>query len=243
MVRRMIGALLALIGIAVLSAGVLAATRFGSAGRWPVDTAAADASAVHLGPGVLQRVDGPVEVRVRDSGPGEVQIAQAPAADVAAAVAGSDVARAVDPTGLPRAIELRPGTGHAYAAPADTFSEVASGRGEVTMTVPRDVRRAVVVSAPGRHLDDAVVTVTYQHPGWTWSALGVAAGGAVLTALGLALLRPRRRVGIAEHLPRRRAAHRAATAATEVIPEVEATTVTGTATATEAGARTRKETR
>lgn len=243
MVRRVIGVLLVLVGVAVLAAGVLAATRFGSGGRWPVATAATDASAVLLGPGVLQRVDGPVEVRVRDSGPGEVQIAQAPAADVDAAVAGSDVARAVDPTGLPRTIELRSGTGRPYAAPADTFSEVASGRGEVTMTVPRDVRRAVVVSAPGRHLDDAVVTVTYRHPGWTWSALGVAAGGAVLTALGLALLRPRRRVGTAEHLPRRRPAHRAATAATEVIPVAETTTVPEGSPVPEAGTHAREETR
>jgi hypothetical protein len=192
-VKRVVGVLLALVGLALTAAGVWLAVELGSSGtaRFTVHPATADP--VLIGPDVLNRVDPDVVVTATPPAGGSVWMALANPSD-AEAVLGS--ARRVEATGVSvRDWTLTTATrGSGVAgdlAAADLWRQQDEGAGSATLTVRQsEAPETLVVRADGAPL--ASVTYTVVDKTWFVEAVVAALVGLFLLVVGVLLLWPRR---------------------------------------------------
>lgn len=196
--KRVVGALLALVGLVVTVIGLWYAGHLGGSGTATFSAPANGTTPVLVPQTVLNRVDGAVTVKITPRRGATVWLAAATPSD-AAAVLGSTAHTAV--TG----IDTRPwelltrtkGTGAAPAlAGADVWRNTETGTGAVSMTIDQaNAPEAVLAQATTGQI--ASVEVTWERKSWFVQSVIVALVGLFLLLSGLSLLwssrGPRRR--------------------------------------------------
>ncbi len=193
-VKRVVGALLALAGLALTVVGVWFATQLGSSGTAELTARPATTDPVVLPPDLLNRLDTDVTVTASTTGgTGRVWMALANPSD-AEAVLGST--RRVEATGVSvRDWTLTTATrGSGVAgdlAAADLWRQQDEGAGSATLTVRQsEAPETLVVRADGAPL--ASVTYTVVDKTWFVEAVVAALVGLFLLVVGVLLLWPRR---------------------------------------------------
>ena len=192
-VKRLAGALLALVGLALTALGVWFATQLGSSGTAEFTARPDTTDPVLIRPDVLNRLDVDVTVTATTGEGGTVWMALANPSD-ATAVLGS--AKHVDVTGVDVqdwALEtaVRGAGESSELGAADLWRQQDEGAGSVTITVRQSEapETLVVVTdrAPLRSLTFTVVDKT-----WFVEAVVAALVGLFLLVVGVVLLWPRR---------------------------------------------------
>ena len=192
-VKRVVGALLALVGLALTVLGVWFATQLGSSGTAQFTARPDTTDPVLIRPDVLNRVDADVTVTATTAEGGTVWMALANPSD-ASAVLGA--ARHVDVTGVSvRDWLLRTttrGTGEASElGAADLWRQQDEGAGSVTLTVRQsEAPETLVVATDGAPLRTLSFTVVDKT--WFVEAVVAALVGLFLLIVGVVLLWPRR---------------------------------------------------
>lgn len=201
-VKRLVGALLALAGLALTVVGVWFAMQLGTSGTARFTVRPATTDPVLIRPDVLNRVDADVVVTATPGAGGTVWMALANPSD-ATAVLGS--ARHVDITGVSvRDWELETAVRGSGAATelgaADLWRQQDEGTGPVSLTVQQDeAPETLVVATEGAPLRS--LTFTVVHKTWFVEAVVAALVGLFLLVVGVVLLWPRRHPRPAEAAP------------------------------------------
>ena len=192
-VKRVVGALLAVVGLALTVVGVWFATQLGSSGSAEFTARPDSTDPVLIRPDVLNRVDADVVVTATPGEGGTVWMALANPSD-ATAVLGT--ARHDDVTGVAVrdwALETRVrGTGVATElGAADLWRQQDEGTGPVTLTVRQsEAPETLVVATQGAPLRSLTFTVVDKT--WFVEAVVAALVGLFLLLVGVVLLWPRR---------------------------------------------------
>ena len=198
LVTRVLGAVLALVGLALTVVGVWFATQLGGAGTATFTATPSGSGPVVLGPDVLNRVDADVVVTASSSGGGRTWMALANPSDATAVLGGSS---RTEVTGVSvrdwRLLTAQRGTGApAPLATAELWRNEDDAQGRVSMTVEQaDAPETVVVVAESGTVDR--VTLTVSDKTWFVEAVVAALVGVFLVVVGLVLLWPRRRRAVA----------------------------------------------
>lgn len=193
-VKRVLGAVLALVGLALVVVGSWFATQLGSSGTAEFTVSPDADSPLLIQPDVLNRVDADVVLTATPEDGGSIWMALANPSD-ATAVVGS--ARHLEVTG----VEVRDwalttttrGSGEAPAlGEADLWRQQDSADGPVQLTVLQsEAPETVVVTSDGAPLKSLTMTVVDKR--WFVEAVVAALVGLFLLALGTILLWPHRR--------------------------------------------------
>ena len=192
-VKRVVGALLAVVGLALTVVGVWFATQLGSSGSAEFTARPDTTDPVLIRPDVLNRVDADVVVTATPGEDGSVWMALANPSD-ATAVLGP--ARHVDVTGVSvRDWVLETtvrGTGAATElGAADLWRQQDEASGPATLTVQQsEAPETLVVATRGAPLRSLTFTVVDKT--WFVEAVVAALVGLFLLVVGVVLLWPRR---------------------------------------------------
>jgi len=215
-VKRVVGALLALVGLALTVVGVWFATQLGSSGTAQFTVRPATDHPVVIGPDVLNRVDADVTVTATPTEGGSVWMALANPSD-AQAVVGSSEHVAVTGVSVRDWALLTTTTGSGTApalVAADLWRQQDDAQGPVSLTVQQSgAPETLVATAEEGRLDS--VTMTVVDKSWFVEAVVAALVGLFLLVAGVLLLTSRRN------------RHHAAAPATTV-PDVPGATAAGT---------------
>jgi hypothetical protein len=197
-VRRVVGLLLTLSGVALTVVGTWFATQLGSDGAVRFSTVpSAGSRLVVLEPDLLNRVASPVTVTATARGAESVWIGRAAPSDAAAAVGKAKALTATGVTIRPWALlTATEGTAPAKAlGQADLWREQTSAPEKVTLTVSQEnAPETVVVQSPDA--DITVLEVSLARKTWFVEAVIGILVGVFLVVAGVLLLWPRR-----PHLP------------------------------------------
>lgn len=193
--KRVLLAALTGIGLVLLVLGAWFTSHLGTSGS-ATFRAAPDSRVVVLEPGVLNRVDDPVDVTATTTGGGRVWIGRTTPSDARAVVGGarhtSITGAAVRTWSLDRSTT---GSGDPAGdlAGADVWRQVVTGAGRAHVEVDQgDAPEALVVTSPGGTI--STVTLTISRGTWFAQSLLVALVGLLLTAVGVVgLVATRRR--------------------------------------------------
>ena len=193
-VLRVVGALLALAGLALTVVGAWFATQVGSSGTAEFTTSPGTVDPVVIRPDVLNRVDSDLVVTATPATGGSAWMAQANPSDAAAVVSGS---RHLTVTGV--SVEdwsLRTsarGTGAvAELGAADLWRVQDDADGPVTVTVRQEnAPETLVVVTEGAPLRSLTVSVTDKR--WFVEAVIAALVGLFLIGAGATMMLSRRR--------------------------------------------------
>ena len=192
-VKRVVGALLALVGLALTVVGVWFATQLGTSGTAEFTVHPATADPVLIGPDVLNRVDADVVVTATPTSGGSVWMALANPSDADAVVGGSEH---VAVTGVSvrdwTLLTTTTGTGEApELGAADLWRQQDDAQGPVTLTVEQSqAPETLVVAAQGGQLSSLTMTVTEKS--WFVEAVVAALIGLFLLVAGVVLATSRR---------------------------------------------------
>ncbi|HSF98996.1 MAG TPA: hypothetical protein VLA55_09910 [Ornithinibacter sp.] len=192
-VKSVVGALLALLGLVLTVTGAWFATQLGSSGTAEFTARPATSDPVLIRPVVLNRVDADVVVTATPAPGATVWMALANPSDAAAVMGDS---RHVEATG----VEVRDwvlqtrtiGAGEAPAlGAADLWRQQDSAEGPVTLTVQQDeAPETLVIATEGGELETLTLTVVDKT--WFVEAVVAVLAGLFLLLAGGALLWPRR---------------------------------------------------
>lgn len=192
--RRVVGALLTLAGIALTALGGWFAAQLGGEGTARFTTTPpAGTRVVQLDPEILNRVPSSVQISATTASGNQVWIGRANPSDAAAALT-EGTAESV--TGVHvRDWRLTTSTVGAGTAPtlggADLWREQASGDDNVSLTIDQDHAPETVV-IQGITADVTSVTAVWQRKTWFVEAVVAAIVGVFLAIAGVLLLLPRR---------------------------------------------------
>jgi hypothetical protein len=192
-VKRVVGVLLALVGLALTAAGVWLAVELGSSGtaRFTVHPATADP--VLIGPDVLNRVDSDVVVTATPPAGGSVWMALANPSD-ADAVVGSSKHLAVTGVSVRDWTLLTTTTGTGTApelGAADLWRQQDDAEGPVSLTVEQsEAPETLVVASQGGEIGSLTLTVVDKS--WFVEAVIAALIGLFLLVVGIVLVTARR---------------------------------------------------
>lgn len=187
--KRVVGALLALLGLVLGVVGLWYAVHLGGAGTATFTSTASGANPVLVPQTVLNRVDDVVTVTVTPSKGGSVWLAAAAPSD-AKAVLGPTAHMTV--TGVStRPWELESETVGTGAAPAlsktDVWRNTETGDGPVSMTIEQaNAPEAVIAQATKGELDR--IELTWERKSWFVQSVIAALVGLFLLLSGLSLL-------------------------------------------------------
>ena len=193
LVKRLLGALLALVGLALTVLGAWFATQLGSTGTAEFTARPGTTDPVVIRPDVLNRVDADVVVTATPAQGATVWMALANPSDATAVLGG---ARHVDVTGVwVREWALLTSTRGTGPAPelgaADLWRQQDDAEGPVTLTVQQDeAPETLVVATEGGEL--ATLTMTVVDKTWFVEAVVAALVGLFLLLAGVVLLFSRR---------------------------------------------------
>jgi hypothetical protein len=193
-VKRVVGVLLALVGLALTAVGVWFATQLGTSGTAEFAVHPATTDPVVVGPDVLNRVDADVVVTATPTEGGTVWMALANPSDANAVVGDT---KHVAVTGVSVSdwslLTTTTGTG---AAPelgaADLWRQQDDAKGPVTLTVQQSgAPETLVVKTDGGQLSSLTLKVTDKS--WFVEAVVAALIGLFLLVAGVVLATSRRR--------------------------------------------------
>lgn len=187
--RRVLGAVVAVLGTALVVVGVWPAFKLGPSGEAHFSVTSKVPGAIVVGPDVLNSVDVPVRVAATRSDGGPVRLTVAPASDADAILARSAVS-VVSGVHYPAGtLDLRAsGAGSLRdLSTADVWRLSAKGAGSAELVV--DQRRApetaVLTSGDDAALKDVTMTLTWANRAWFFEALAVAMLGAIVAVFAL----------------------------------------------------------
>ncbi len=192
-VKRVVGALLALVGLALTVVGVWFAAQLGTSGTAEFVVHPATADPVLIGPDVLNRVDADVVVTATPTSGGSMWMALANPSDADAVVADSKHLAVTGVTVSDWSLDTAStGTG---AAPelgaADLWRQQDEAKGPVTLTVKQSgAPETLVVKSQGGQVDTLTLRVTDKS--WFVEAVVAALIGLFLLVAGVVLLTARR---------------------------------------------------
>ena len=192
-VKRVVGALLALVGLALTVVGVWFATQLGSSGTAQFTVRPATDNPVVIGPDVLNRVDADVTVTATPTEGGSVWMALANPSDAQAVVGGSEHLAVTGVSVRDWALlttTTGSGTSPALGA-ADLWRQQDDGQGPVSLTVQQSgAPETLVVATEEGELDSLTMTVVDKS--WFVEAVVAALVGLFLLLAGVLLLTSRR---------------------------------------------------
>ena len=187
--RRVLGAVVSVLGTALVLVGVWPAFTLGPSGEAHFSVTAKAPGAMVVGPDVLNSVDVPVRVNATRSDGGPVRLAAAPTSDARAILetsAISTVSGVHYPAGT---LDLRAsGAGRLTdISAADVWRLSAKGAGSAELVVDqgRGPETAVVTSGDDAALKGVTMTLTWANRAWFFEALAVAMIGAIVAAFAL----------------------------------------------------------
>ena len=192
-VKRVVGVLLALVGLALTAAGVWLAAELGSSGTAHFTVHPATADPVLIGPDVLNRVDSDVVVTATPPAGGSVWMALANPSD-ADAVVGSSKHLAVTGVSVRDWTLLTTTTGTGTApelGAADLWRQQDDAEGPVSLTVEQsEAPETLVVASQGGEIGSLTLTVVDKS--WFVEAVIAALIGLFLLVVGIVLVTARR---------------------------------------------------
>ena len=193
-VKRVVGALLALVGLALTAVGVWFAAQLGTSGTAEFVVHPATADPVLIGPDVLNRVDADVVVTATPTTGGSMWMALANPSDADAVVGDSKHLAVTGVTVSSWALDTAAtGTGAAPAlGAADLWRQQDEAKGPVTLTVKQSgAPETLVVKSQGGQLDTLTLQVTDKS--WFVEAVVAALIGLFLLVAGIVLITARHR--------------------------------------------------
>lgn len=189
---KVIGVVLALLGLVLTGAGSWFAAHLGGTGTATFTARPGSSTPVLIDPSILNRIDGPVRVTATGAKGSTVWMGLAAPSD-AEAVVGS--AEHLVVTGVNvrdwTALTSSTGSGPLDAAPAaDVWQRHAAGKADVSMTVRQaQAPQTLLIDAEGGAIE--TVTLSWIHKAWFVQAIVSALLGLALLAGGALLLWPR----------------------------------------------------
>lgn len=181
--RRVLGALLVLLGLALAVPGGWMLSHLGTSGSATFAASPGAGGPVLLPPTLLNRVDAPVRIRATTGGGRPVWIGIASPSDARSALDGgahTALTRVELPGFTLRAVR-RAGPPAPDVAALDLWSEAVSGDGVAEVTVRQaKAPQTVLVAAPA----GTRVEATWTRPAWSAQAAVVTGVGAVLVVVG-----------------------------------------------------------
>ncbi|MEO5610901.1 MAG: hypothetical protein ABIQ61_04075 [Ornithinibacter sp.] len=193
-VKRVVGAVLSLLGLGLVVVGAWFATQLGTSGSAEFTLAADSDVPVLIQPDVLNRVDSDAVVRATTTSGGSVWMALANPSDATAVVGSS---RHQEVTGVSvrdwALTTTTRGSGESPAlGEADLWRKQDSAKDQVRLTVLQsEAPETLVIAATGAPLTS--VTLTVRDKSWFVEAVVAALIGLFLIAGGVLLLLPHRR--------------------------------------------------
>ncbi len=181
--RRVLGALLVLLGLALAVPGGWLLSHLGTSGSATFSASPGATGPVLLPPSLLNRVDAPVRVRATAGDGQPVWIGVASPSDARSALDGgahTALTRVELPGFTLRAVR-RAGPPAPEVSSLDLWSEAVSADGAAQVTVHQaDAPQTAVVAAPA----GTRVEATWTRPAWSAQAAAVTGVGAVLVVVG-----------------------------------------------------------
>ena len=192
-IKRVVGALLALVGLALTVVGVWFAAQLGTSGSAEFTVRPGTTAPVLIGPDVLNRVDADVVVTATPSDGATVWMALANPSD-ATAVVGDSTHVAVTGVSVRDWALLTTTTGSGTApelGAADLWRQQDDAQGPVTLTVSQSgAPETVVVATQGGELESLTMTVVDKS--WFVESVIAALVGLFLLVAGVGLVSSRR---------------------------------------------------
>ncbi len=193
-VKRVVGALLALVGLALTAVGIWFAAQLGTSGTAEFEVHPATGDPVLIGPDVLNRVDSDVVVTATPTTGGSMWMALANPSDADAVVGDTKHLAVTGVTVSDWSLDTTStGTGTApELGAADLWRQQDEAKGAVTLTVKQSgAPETLVVKAQGGQLSTLTLKVTDKS--WFVEAVVAALIGLFLLVAGVVLLTARRR--------------------------------------------------
>ena len=198
--KRLVGALLALVGLALTVLGVWFATQLGTSGTAEFTVRPTSGEPLVIRPDVLNRVDADVAVTATPAPGGSVWIALANPSDATAVLGDSRYTRVTGVDVRDWLLTTRQvGSGEAAEGlgVADLWRQQDSGEAPVTLTVEQDeAPETLVVASEGAPLRSLTFAVTDKT--WFVEAVVAALVGLFVLVVGVLLAWPRRAHGSKE---------------------------------------------
>lgn len=187
--RRVLGALLAAVGVVLVVVGSWIVVKLGPSGEARFSATSKAPGAVVITSDMLNSMDVPVRVTATRRDGGAVLLAVAPSSDARAIVAtssASTVSALHYPAGT---MDLRSSGAGALtdAGAADVWRLSDKGAGSAALVVDQGMgpETAVVASGDTTALKDLTVTLAWANRAWFFEALLVAMAGAVIAVFAL----------------------------------------------------------
>jgi hypothetical protein len=182
--RRVLGAVLAALGVVLVVVGAWTVVRLGPSGEAQFSATSKAPGAIVVPPDLLNAVDVPVRVTATRADGGAVALAVGASADAHAILRHSAVST-VSAVHFPAGgLDLHASGAGALTniSRADVWRLAAGGAGSATLVVDqaRAPETLVVTSGDSRALKDVTVTLTWADQTWFFEALAMATLGAVL---------------------------------------------------------------
>jgi hypothetical protein len=184
--RRVLGAVLAALGVVLVVAGAWTVVRLGPSGEAQFSATSKAPGAIVVPPDVLNAVDVPVRVTATRADGGALVLAVGASADARAILTHSAVST-VSAVHFPAGGLVLHASGAGALtniSGADVWRLAARGAGSATLVVDqaRAPETLVVTSGDSSALKDVTVTLTWADQAWFFDALAMATLGAVLAA-------------------------------------------------------------
>ena len=198
--RRVLGAVLAVLGVALAMFAAWTAIKLGPSGEARFSVASKAPGAIVVEQDVLNSVDVPVRITATRSDGGAVRLVAASSTD-ARAVLGKSAVSTVSGVHFPAGrLDLRArGAGPLSAvATSDVWRLSATGTGSAELVVDqgRGPETAVVTSGDATALKEVTMTLTWADRTWFFEALAAAVIGAIIATFAIGdLWQSRPRIG------------------------------------------------
>ncbi|NMM21956.1 MAG: hypothetical protein HHJ11_00365 [Phycicoccus sp.] len=187
--RRALGAVLAVLGLALAALGAWTALKLGPSGEVHFSATSKATGAIVVEPGILNSLDLPVRIKATRGDGGAVWMAAAPSTDAGAVLAKSAVSTVSGVHFPAGTLDLRvsgAGALHDISA-ADIWRVSSKGAGSAELLVSQGgaPETAVVTSGDATALTNVTVTLTWAQKPWFFEALAMAVIGAIVAAFAL----------------------------------------------------------
>ena len=184
--KRVLGALLALVGLALTATGVWFVSHLGTTGTATFTTTVDQDGPVVLDPSVLNRVDVPVTLRASTESGNDVWMGMASPADASIALRGGTYTSVtgVEIPDWALSTERHDGEIPPDVTSLDVWGDMATGESRTSLVVEQDGTPAtVVVAAPDT--DRVTVEASWPKKTWFYQALVLVVAGGLLTLVGI----------------------------------------------------------
>ena len=187
--RRILGAVMALLGVALAAVGAWTALTLGPSGEAHFSATSKATGAIVVEPDVLNSLNIPVRVTATRSDGGAVWLAASPSTDARAILARSAVSTVSGVHFPAGTLDLRASGAGALPdiSTADVWRLSTEGVGSKNLVVDqgRGPEMVLVTSGDNTALTNVTMTLTWAHRSWFFEALTAVVIGAIVAAFAL----------------------------------------------------------